>query len=200
MGTRGAFGFISKGKTKVTYNHYDSYPTGLGVSVIKACIDYPREQIAAAADAITLVKEDKKPTKAQIKKCIAAGLADFNVSTRSENDWYCLLRNLQGDIESFVSGRAPFMIDSEAFLADSLFCEWAYIINCDTGNLEVYQGFNQDPKAPGRYAHLRDGEYCGVKLLREIPLAQLRDKDGVDGYAQWLADELEQMASEGEEA
>lgn len=30
MGTRGALGFIKAGEHKVTYNHYDSYPEGLG--------------------------------------------------------------------------------------------------------------------------------------------------------------------------
>ena len=30
MGTRGMNGFISQGETKAAYNHFDSYPTGLG--------------------------------------------------------------------------------------------------------------------------------------------------------------------------
>jgi hypothetical protein len=35
MGTRGLLGFIIKGKKNGTYNHYDSYPTGLGNNIIK---------------------------------------------------------------------------------------------------------------------------------------------------------------------
>ena len=30
MGTRGAFGFRRRGKTYMIYNHFDSYPSGLG--------------------------------------------------------------------------------------------------------------------------------------------------------------------------
>ncbi len=43
MGTRGKFGFFYKGKYYLCYNHRDSYPSGLGVSlleqVLKANLD-----------------------------------------------------------------------------------------------------------------------------------------------------------------
>jgi hypothetical protein len=35
MGTRGLLGFIIKGVRKGTYNHYDSYPIGLGLNIMK---------------------------------------------------------------------------------------------------------------------------------------------------------------------
>ena len=69
------------------------------------------------------------------------------------------------------------MIDSHAFLADSLFCEWAYVINLDNSQFEVYRGFNQDPMAPGRYASCSipdSNGYCGVALIREVPLDTIR--------------------------
>ena len=34
MGTRGLLGFIIKGKKKGSYNHWDSYPSGLGMEII----------------------------------------------------------------------------------------------------------------------------------------------------------------------
>ena len=34
MGTRGAYGFHYNGQDYITYNHYDSYPTGLGHAMI----------------------------------------------------------------------------------------------------------------------------------------------------------------------
>jgi hypothetical protein len=33
MGTRGTVGFYTQGQPKLTYNHYDSYPDGVGVDV-----------------------------------------------------------------------------------------------------------------------------------------------------------------------
>ena len=64
------------------------------------------------------------------------------------------------------------------FLYDSLFCEYAYIINLDSGYLEFYKGFNTDLKAEGRYAKFKsedDSTYFGVKLVQEIPLEHIND-------------------------
>ena len=37
MGTRGAWGFLVDGDdSRITYNHFDSYPSGLGANLVKA--------------------------------------------------------------------------------------------------------------------------------------------------------------------
>jgi len=38
------------------------------------------------------------------------------------------------------------------FIYDSLWCEWAYMINLETQCLEIYRGFNTDPQEAGPYA------------------------------------------------
>lgn len=35
MSTRGAYGFILNGEEKITYNHCDSYPSYLGINILK---------------------------------------------------------------------------------------------------------------------------------------------------------------------
>lgn len=37
MSTRGSIGFHCKGESKLTYNHFDSYPSGLGSSFVEEC-------------------------------------------------------------------------------------------------------------------------------------------------------------------
>jgi hypothetical protein len=80
------------------------------------------------------------------------------------------------------------MADAHDFLLDSVFCEYAYIVNLDDMTLEFYGGFN-DKKFPagvgGRYAAMQqppikraDGtihqsEYYGVVLMDAILLADL---------------------------
>ena len=67
--------------------------------------------------------------------------------------------------------------DYHEFLYNSLFCEYAYIINLDTQKLEFYIGKNKDPNAAGRYANYYvyddDHRYCGVKLVQTFPLKDI---------------------------
>jgi hypothetical protein len=72
------------------------------------------------------------------------------VGEQSEEDWYCLTRGLQGDLkEMLICG---YMLVNNDFIYDSLFCEYAYIINLDEKILEVYEGFNQGrPGEESRY-------------------------------------------------
>lgn len=77
------------------------------------------------------------------------------------------------------TGFAKSFEDYQSFLKNSLFCEYAYIINLDDNKLEFYEGWNRNPKAKGRYAQFYayddDKRYCGVKLVKTIPLKKLFD-------------------------
>lgn len=172
MGTRGALGFYKDGTEKVAYNHYDSYPSGLGSDTLKFCKDTTIKEMEETFNKIVLVDEQSEPTNEQIKEC--KEYYDSSVSSKSEKDWYCLLRHAQGTLEPYKNG-LKYMIDSKEFLTNSLFCEYAYIINLDTEMLEFYIGFNKDPKANGRYADkATDNQgYCGVALKKEFPLESI---------------------------
>jgi hypothetical protein len=185
MGTRGALGFYKDGKTKVTYNHWDSYLSGLGNDVLNFIHSYLSEhtidELKTQADAIEMVNESDSPTDEQKQRC--KKYVDLNVGSQSEDEWYCLLREAQGDLGAYLE--VGVMIDSQDFLQDSLFCEWAYIINLDTNMLEIYRGF-QTEKPAGRYTDIPPSEkeyghdfgdgkeekyrYYAVGLLKEYPL------------------------------
>lgn len=82
------------------------------------------------------------------------------------------------------------MADSATFLKDSLFCEWAYIINLDTEELEVYEGFNKRPDAPGRYADTETNNgYFGVKLINVVNLEDVRNSEVDALVASWETEE-----------
>lgn len=177
MGTRGACGWRKGGIDKVSYNHFDSYPEGLGEDVVefiknhKGTDGYKLQ--CEVFDKIVLVGEQTVPTKEQIEEC--KGYLDLGVSGQSDQDWYCLLHEAQGDLGAYTDEGLKYMTDSSGFLTDSLFCEWAYIINLDTNRLGVYKGFNNDRNAKGRYAALGEYKagtdiYYGVALIVEIPL------------------------------
>ena len=174
MGTRGVYGFRINGQDKVMYNQYDSYPECLGAAVAEFVQRIPVEDLKRIAQGLTLVSQEDRPTQEQVEICREWGTINLAVAGQSEDDWYCLLRDAQGDLDLWEQG-LPFILGGQDSLSDSLSCEWAYIINLDDEVLEVYRGFNKDPFAPGRYAGVwvqraAGDTYQGVKLVKSFPL------------------------------
>lgn len=173
MGTRGLVGVRIDGVDKLTYNHFDSYPSGLGQEIVEYLrnVSDMEEEIEKARK-LQLVQEGDKPSRKDMKKYIK--YADLNVGSRKANDWYCLLRNLQGDLPALLN--AGVMIDSAEFINDSLFCEWGYIVNFDDMILEVYKGFQQKAHSNGRYASVAgtpDRGYYPCALVKTFHLNNL---------------------------
>ena len=172
MSTRGAYGFRLDGRDYIQYNHSDSYPSGLGADILnqsKALAKMPAVSLRNKVASIRLHDGKTPPTANDI--ALLAPWTNLGVGQGSVSDWYCLTRNMQGDLLAHL--KAGLIFDSRGFLKDSLFCEWAYIVNVDTRQLECYQGFNKSPNGAGRYASLRDGDYYGVRLVRTYPLGRL---------------------------
>jgi hypothetical protein len=180
MGTRGIWGFRQDSKDKLTYNHYDSYPTGLGNQIVEFIKNHSIEELAVIAKRIKLVKADSKPTAEQIKNYLAQGTYDGQVSDKTPDDWYCLLRNTMFNPEMFANDKIVHMIDNHKFIEDSLFCEWGYIINLDGRCLEIYTGFQHEPNSKGNRYQVgkpekgRTYEYYACELFTTIPLKDIR--------------------------
>jgi hypothetical protein len=183
MGTRGLYGVRKNGVDKCTYNHWDSYPSGLGSDVVEFCANNTVENLNKFFDNIVLVLEDSIPTETQIKECQKAGYVDLSVSTQSNDDWYCLLRNLQGNFKEYQkcidSNSKIYMTDGIDFIKESLFCEYAYIINLDDEVLEFYEGFQKEPQVGNRYGTKEDRGYYPCKLSLTIPLDEIGDVDRI---------------------
>ncbi len=196
MSTRGAYGFRHNGIDKVTYNHCDCYPSGLGKSVIEFIKRNNLEGLKRIEQGIRLVNEDVDPSDEDIKKYDA--FCNMNVGGPGEHiSWYKLLRDAQGDFEALENG-LDVMIDSAGFLKDSLFCEWAYIVNLDDNVLEIYKGFNKNKYAAGRYAKVVDEEpyddWQGVKLFKSIPLNDIWLIQHMDIFLTKLFSEIDEMS------
>jgi hypothetical protein len=175
MGTRGAYGFYIDGQTFVTYNHYDSYPSALGESVVKFLRENKiNDALRNKVRNLRGVQEDDVPSDSDILKC--KNLEDNSVGEGKGGKpyWYQLLRNGQGDLSCMLEAGA--YIDNKNFLSDSLFCEWAFVVNLDDNVLEVYKGFQEKAHTKGRYSDWPiDGksDYFPVALVKEIPFNDL---------------------------
>ena len=170
MGTRGLYGFRKNGIDKTTYNHWDSYPDCLGRTMVEFCQTTSFEEMNKIFDRIVLVDEHTKPTKTQVKECIE--YYDGSVSVGSPEDWYCLLRGAQGEPNVYKNG-LKYMIDNHDFVKESLFCEYAYIINLDEECLEFWVGFQKEPDEYNRYGTVKEDGYYPCYLLREFDLSYI---------------------------
>ncbi len=66
MGTRGLYGFRKDGVNKLTYNHYDSYPSGLGKHILEVIRDFPNGRLIEYFNNIQLVTLGSKPIAKKI--------------------------------------------------------------------------------------------------------------------------------------
>ena len=167
MGTRGCYGFRKNGIDKITYNQYDSYPDCLGRTMVEFCKNTSIQEMNEIFDRIILVDGYDKPTPEQITAC--RSYYNGNVGRQSPDDWYCLLREAQGEPNAYKNG-LRYMIDSHEFIKDSLFCEYAYIIDLNTNKLEFYVGFQMQPDIHNRYGTDSDRGYYPCKMKASYSL------------------------------
>jgi hypothetical protein len=173
MGTSALTGFVVDGEVHAAYSQYDGYPSGLGEGPVRKFVGW-LDQPGAEADAreriakLTYVDEAEKPTAAQLAQLGA--WRDAHVSTG--DDWYSALRNAQGNLAAYLT--AGYFPDNVEFANDSLFCEWAYLVNFDTKVVEFYRGFVKG-EAKGRFANAGTrGDYAPITLVAEVPWAVAR--------------------------
>lgn len=169
MSTRGLIGFYKNGQTKVTYNHSDSYPSGLGINILNELRQYTIGIINTTFKKIILVDANNYITKDTILKYRQYLYVHVN---NSQTTWYDYLHATQGTLKPYLDWQIFHMIDNQNFIKDSLFCEWAYIVNLKTKRLEVWQGC-QTVENNNRYNVKTDDEYKSCKLLISFPLNDL---------------------------
>lgn len=168
IGTRGAFGVVVDGVEKIGYNQYDSYPEGHGVENlqwIRSIIErgFEGDMRAMAHDA-ELVNDDTPITPADIEHL--SDYTDLGVSAQSTDDWYCLTRGTHGHIGQMVE--CGYILDASDFVTDTLFCEWAYVVDFDKRTFEVYSD-RRDGRGAGRWDHMGGVPLIAVYSFDDLP-------------------------------
>jgi len=161
MGTRNLTLVKSKGKTKIAqYGQWDGYPSGQGATALNFLLN---------AD---LVKFTEKVDKLQF-------YTDAEINAMSVAEWSIkkwLSRDRGAEILELVyNDKAGKLMNKEAFAADSLFCEWAYVIDLDKNTFEVYEGFNQTPLEPSERFYGDGGAKNGYYPIRHVKTFSLSE-------------------------
>jgi len=170
MGTRGACGFRKNDIDKIAYNHSNSDPFYLGVAVIEFCRTTPVEDLHRIFNQIQLVDLNIPPTKAQIEEC--REWMPSGAWITEQGDWRYLLHKAQGNLSAYKTLR--YMVDYAGFLKHSLFCEYAYVVNLDTGELEFWEGYQLQVQEGNRYGTEQDENGCyPCRLVMTFPLTDI---------------------------
>jgi len=185
MGTAGSVGFIYKDKESLSYNHFDSYPDGLGRDVLelisKVNKEYGWKEFKQNASQLNNIEVKEITDLELIEKY--KKYSDLDVSSKKFSDPYCLFRKIQGSqwiYEVYEGNLQDYKLDNK-FIHNSLFCEYAYIINIDSMKLEFYSGFQKIPQIGNRFGI--DKNTDGYYPCRLVCVFSLYDIfDSVDVY------------------
>lgn len=188
MGTRHLIAVQLNGEYRVAqYGQWDGYPSGQGVRVLEflrtANLHAFAEKVAAAQ---WLADDEANAAWVECGAHPDSDMVSLDVANRHSARYPERSRDTGAKILPLIM-EYPAGIklrDSLSFAADSLFCEWAYVIDLDTKKLEVFKGFNHSPLDPAeRFAKLpqrenaSDGtEYHPVRKVAEFDLGDLPSK------------------------
>ena len=158
MGTRNLTAVFYKGEYRIAqYGQWDGYPDGQGITTL----EFLRDHMDFDKFTGNLMKlRDMTPEDgAEIDKV---------------REWPKVYPHLSRDagakvLQMVQEGPDGMLIERNInFAGESLFCEWAYVIDFDKGTFEAFKGFNKQKLDPSeRFAGipLDDTEYQQVKFV-----------------------------------
>lgn len=175
MGTRNLTMVISEGKTRIAqYGQWDGYPEGQGLTALLFLLETNLEHFKSQLLKCRFINAYKQREINKFMKSIGCekGWMNMEQSAKYHEKYPLLTRDNGAEILKLIdqaTGRVFWIHDSSDFAGDSLFCEWAYVIDFDKKTFEIYQGFNHNP--------LPETE-------RFYPLTEqaLKDREGREAY------------------
>lgn len=184
MGTRNLTMIYADGTYPVAkYCQWDGYPEGQGATLVEILRQADMDELKRKALAC------KAATDADFKAASEASIGSdpewvtIDQSRKFHEDYPELHRDTGAEIVRMIlASPDPLTIKHDIdFAANSLFCEWAYVVDLDAMRLEVFKGFNTQPLGPNdRFAFLAgeaDGDYHPVRLVCSFDLHNLPQTD-----------------------
>lgn len=176
MGTRNLTAVYIDGEYKIAqYGQWDGYPEGQG----KTALEFAR----VIADKYTRAEFAEKVRKCRFITEAETKERQFMIDSGAVKNWPSVWPELSRDTCAdilWMVGRSYdglVLVNDLDFAAQSLFCEWAWVIDLDAGTFEGYEGFNETPLTEGeRFFFLNDKVkhgYHPVKLVAKWSLDDL---------------------------
>lgn len=185
MGTRNLTAVFFNGEYRVAqYGQWDGYPSGQGATILGFLnADGNIEKLKSQLGKVRFLDPQgiDKEFCEQYDKNTPEWSNEPDNRTTEQKRWFetYMTRDLGGKILFNIanSNDSEIVIKNNIdFAGDSLFCEWAYIIDFDAGTFEVFRGFNKDPlNESERFSKSpTDGKgYEPVKLVHSFQISEL---------------------------
>jgi len=181
MGTRHLTVVVHNKKVKVAqYGQWDGYPTGQGETIVNFITKKMKKKkfIQKLSKLRWTMEEDdlriQKEFGIEGQQFISTDIAD-----KIDQKYPYLSRDTGGEILQMIQEtNVPFIQNSIDFAKDSLFCEYAYVVDLDNDILEVYQGFAKRPgkKTERFYSNTPDeGGYYPIRLKKKYEFSELNE-------------------------
>lgn len=191
MGTRNLTCVVKDGEYRIAqYGQWDGYIGGVGRDLMEVLQSILKEEkMDVFVEKMNLTKEvTEDELRAAILSCGGREdenmglMMDITASDNYEENFPSLHRNTSGGklLEIVMESEDTVLIKKDLeFAANSLFCEWCYVIDLDKKKLEVYRGFNKEPLSENeRFCFLKEAcqnEYGPVKFFAEITFDELKE-------------------------
>ena len=177
MGTRNLTCVYMNGEYKVAqYGQWDGYPERLGVTILTFLKGVNMESFKAAVSKVSFLTEEEIESINKTIKATRKLMPDYDWT----KDFPHLSRDCGGAILNQIVFNGVTKVKNDIdFAKDSLFCDWAYVVDLDTNKFEVYSGFNEEPLTAGDRFYFNgekkeeDYEYYPIKEIAEFDLNNL---------------------------
>lgn len=115
MSTRGLIGFVHQGEVRAKYNHFDSYPEELGQNIVDFCNTLSKKEWANFTEQYMQIEWGEQEVTDSLDTYEGASI-----------------------LPVIQAGKVASLYDEKDFAEDTLFCEYAYLLNLDSKELEMY--------------------------------------------------------------
>lgn len=173
MGTRNLTIAVLDKKYRIAqYGQWDGYPEGQGKTVLEFLSGWDRKKFEAGLRCCSFYTQAELN---KLQKQIEAG----GIKDSWQSKYPHMSRDMGAGILKHVQDSGGLKLrDQLPFAGDSLFCEFAYLLDLDNDVLEVYRGFNKEKLTPkDRFFDVKGLEksegYEPIKLVMTYSLKQL---------------------------
>jgi hypothetical protein len=205
MGTRNLTAVMVNGKYKVAqYGQWDGYPDGQGLTALKFLRDTMNKKVFL--DKLNNVRfvnaEELHEMYISMGSDPDSNWLSDEVVRKFNTKWPHFSRDNGAKILEMIqdSDGEILLYNQIEFAGDSLFCEWAWVIDFDKGTFEGYKGFNSTKMPIGeRFSDipyeikdkLKGTQYYPIQLAATFSLDALpTNKEFLDVFVKIMRDNV----------